>query len=246
MKAMIFAAGIGSRLKPLTDTKPKALIEVNGVTLLEHAVRRLQKFGINEIIINVHHFHRQVKGFLKKNKNFGADIKISDESGKLRDTGGGLKKASWFFNDGNPFLAYNVDVISDIDLSKMLEAHVKSFAVATIAVMKRETSRYFLFNNEMKLCGWINEQTGRTKISRESEKELEKYAFSGIQILNPKIFNMFSSQDCFSMTDLYLRISTYHKVCGYRHDNDFWLDLGKPELTEGAEIFLKNNPSYHG
>jgi len=235
MKAMIFAAGLGTRLKPLTDFKPKALVEVNGITLLEHAIMKLQHFGINEIIINVHHFSNQIIDFLKRKNNFGIHIEISDESDQLLDTGGGLKKASWFFKDNNPLLVYNVDVISDIDLDCMLRSHVQSGALATLAVRQRETSRYFLFNDDMNLCGWKNKKTNEQIISRNSSGNLIPLAFSGIHVVSPQLFKLMNENGKFSITEVYTRLSTYHDIKGFQHDTDFWIDLGKPESIEEAE-----------
>jgi NDP-sugar pyrophosphorylase family protein len=244
MKAMIFAAGLGTRLKPITDFKPKALVEVNGITLLEHTINRILLNGFNEIIINVHHFSDQIISFLKQRNNFGIRMEISDESGQLLDTGGGLKKAGWFFNDNEPFLVHNVDVISDIDLECMYQSHVQSNALATLAVRQRETSRYFLFNDEFKLCGWKNKKTGETKISSVNADSLISLAFSGIQVLDQSIFELITETGKFSMIDVYLRLSTYHKIIGFRHDNDYWIDLGKPDSLKEAENILNRDSSY--
>ena len=241
---MIFAAGLGTRLKPLTDIKPKALVEVNGKTMLEHAITKLQYFGVDEIIINVHHFSNQITDFLKRNKNFGIKIEISDESKQLLDTGGGLMKAEKFLNKTDPFFVYNVDVISDIDLGVMYRKHINTGSIATLAVQQRETSRYFLFNNELKLIGWKNESTGKIIVSRgSSSSNLTSLAFSGIHVISPRIFKLVKIAGKFSMTDVYLKLSTFQRINGYRHDNDFWMDLGKPENIAEAEKFLQNKKS---
>lgn len=228
MKAMIFAAGLGTRLRPLTNNKPKALIEAKGKTLLEIVIQRLQKFGFEEIVINVHHFADQITEYLKANNNFGINIEISDERDKLLDTGGGLKKAKSFFDD-QPFLIHNVDIISDINLEDLYKFHFNSKALATLAVKNRLSSRYFLFDDENKLCGWKNDKTGETIITNESRKELKPLAFSGIQIADPKIFNYMPDNDVFSIVDVYLKASKEEKILSYRDDESFWKDLGRIE-----------------
>jgi len=166
---MILAAGLGTRLKPFTEKHPKALYLFEGKTLLEHAIDHLKTAGIREIIVNVHHFARQIIEFLNEHRNFGLEISISDETGQLLETGGGVKKASWFFRDCNAAIIRNVDVISDLGLSKILECHRRSGSLATLAVRKRETSRYLLFDDEMQLCGWENIKTGQRLMVRETK-----------------------------------------------------------------------------
>jgi NDP-sugar pyrophosphorylase family protein len=184
MKAMILAAGLGIRLRPLTDKMPKALIKVEGKTLLERALLHLKANGISQVIINVHHLAPQIIKYLDINKNFGMKIAISDESDDLLDTGGGLDFASWFFDSQEPFVIRNVDVLSDLNLVKMLAFHRDGRALATLAVRNRETSRYFLFGKENNLlCGWENEKTGEKIIVRKEEQAPVKLAFSGIHVL---------------------------------------------------------------
>jgi NDP-sugar pyrophosphorylase family protein len=245
MKAMIFAAGLGTRLKPFTNYHPKALAEVNGITLLELAIRKLSSAGISDIIINVHHFSEQILDFLQQKNKFGINIEISDESDKLLDTGGGLKKASWFFNDNKSFLVYNVDVISDIDLDVLFHTHLQSGSIATLAVKHRSTARYFLFNDGNQLCGWQNVKTGEKKIARESIENLTPLAFSGIQLIHPSIFPLITEEGKFSMTDIYIRLATYHNITGYKHNEDIWMDLGKPENIEEASTYLRINPELY-
>lgn len=241
---MIFAAGLGTRLKPLTDTKPKALVEVNGKTMLEHAITKLKHFGVDEIIINVHHFSNQIIDFLKQNKNFEIKIDISDESKQLLDTGGGLMKVEKFLDKTESFFVYNVDVISDIDLGAMYRKHINTGSIATLAVQQRETSRYFLFNDDLKLIGWKNTNSDKQIISRgASDNNLTPLAFSGIHVISPRIFKLVKIAGKFSMTDVYLKLSTFQRINGYRHDNDFWIDLGKPENIKEAEKFLQNKKS---
>ena len=235
---MILAAGLGTRLKPLTDTTPKALIKINGRTLLELQIKKLKAEGFDEIIINVHHFAEQIIEFLKVNNKFGCKIDISDETNLLLETGGGLKKASHFFNDGKPFLIYNVDIISNINLKKLFEAHLQNNSIATVAVQDRDSSRKFLFDNEMVLCGWTNQKTGEQIISRKSESNFKQFAFSGIQIIDPKIFNYFPDKNIFSLVELYLEAAKQEKIKGFIHNQDELLDLGKIENIKKAEELL--------
>lgn len=239
MKAFILAAGLGTRLKPITDTKPKALVEVNGISLLELTIKRLIKSGFNQVIINVHHFADQIIEFLKEKNNFGIEIKISDERDLLLDTGGGLKKASWFFDDNKPFLVHNVDILSDIDLSQLYNHHLQSNSVATLAVQSRKSSRYFLFDEKKNLCGWKNEKTNEIKIPRNPVGLLTQFAFSGIQVLDPKIFSMMPGKDIFSLVELYLSIASNHPITYFNHDNSYFLDLGKKENLIEAEKFIQ-------
>jgi NDP-sugar pyrophosphorylase family protein len=232
MKAMILAAGLGTRLRPLTDTIPKALVKVNGVTLLEQSLIHLKKSGINQVIINVHHFAEQIIDFLKINHDFGMKITISDESGELLDTGGGLKKASWFFNDRQPFIVQNVDVISDLDLNKVLDYHIEMKCLAALVVKERETSRYFLFDDKLTLCGWENVKTREQLITKQTITTPRRFAFSGIQIIDPKIFNFITETGKFSLTGMYLRLSADHKVIGFIDKDSYWRDAGKKVPSE--------------
>lgn len=237
MKAMIFAAGLGTRLRPLTDDKPKALVEVGGMALLEIAIRRLKWFGVRRLIVNVHHFAELVERFLAERDNFGMEIAISDERSLLLNTGGGLKQARWFFDDGAPFLVQNVDVLSTLDLRALYEAHRRSAALATLAVRRRDTSRYLLFDEQRQLVGWQNRKSGATRWSRP-EQSAEAYAFSGIQVLSPAIFEYFPEEAVFSTIDLFLEVAKTETVIGYPHEEDAWLDVGKlPALAE-AEALL--------
>lgn len=242
-KAMIFAAGMGTRLQPLTLLKPKALAEIDGITLLEYAIRNLKSYGFDEIIINVHHFADQVIEFLKSKNNFGIKISISDERNKLLDTGGGLKNASCFFDDNKPFLVYNVDVLTDLNLRGLYVSHLKSNALATLAVRNRKTSRYFLFDQNDSLCGWKNMATNEIKIKCTSISKLRPFAFSGIQVINHDLFNMMSAyNDCFSITDVYLNFCASYKIKAYNHDKSFWMDLGTVEhINQADELLSKYN-----
>ena len=227
MRAMILAAGLGTRLKPITNNIPKALVKVGNVTLLEICIKNLKMQEIADIIINVHHFAEQIINFLAENNNFGVNISISDETGKLLNTGGGLKKAAWFFNDDKPFLLHNVDIISNLNLKTLYDLHINSNATATLAVRKRGSGRYLLFNSENILCGWKNVETNEI-ISYVDVKLLEKYAFSGIHIIDPKIFSLMPNEKVFSMIDLYLKVMNSNHIHGYIDKDSFWMDVGNP------------------
>ena len=226
MKAMILAAGLGTRLRPLTDNHPKALVEIAGRTLLEITLARLRDVGVGDVIINVHHFAEMVQEYLRAKNNFGMHIEVSRED-VLLDTGGGLKKAAWFFADGGPFFVRNVDVISDLDLNRLKEYHQSSNALASLVVRKRETSRYFLFDKEHRLCGWTNQQIGERIISVKPVGGAEMFGFSGIQIINPEIFSMVTEDGRFSLTNLYLRLAKDQLIKGYLDTDSIWKDAGK-------------------
>jgi NDP-sugar pyrophosphorylase family protein len=244
MKAMIFAAGFGTRLRPLTNNIPKALVKVGNTTLLELAIANLKKFNINEIIINVHHFGDQIINFLNEN-NFGVDIQVSDERELLLDTGGGLKKCAEYFAGTDPFLLYNVDIISDIDINEMLKYHNTSNSLATLAVRNRDTSRYLLFDENNVLSGWKNIKTGEILNSRINQGILNSFAFSGIHIINPEIFDLMPGENIFSIIKLYLKLSIDHTICGYNHTKSEWLDVGKLDSIEDAESLIsKMNINY--
>lgn len=245
MRAMILAAGFGTRLKPLTDSTPKALIKINNQTLLELQIKKLKAEGFDQIIINVHHFADRIKVYLQQNNFFDCSIEISDENKKLLDTGGALKKAAHFFSDGKPFLVYNVDILSNINLKKFIEAHFASSSITTLAVQDRKSSRKFLFDKNMTLCGWMNEKTSERIISKGDETEFSSYAFSGIQVIDPRLFKLFPDKDVFSLVELYLSAAKQDKINGYVHDEDEWMDLGKIEnLNQAEEQFDKFRNTY--
>jgi NDP-sugar pyrophosphorylase family protein len=229
MKSMIFAAGLGTRLKPITDSIPKALVEVNGKTLLEININNLVSYGFNEIIINVHHFADKVIEYLESRNNFGIRIEISDERDFLLNTGGGLKKAKWFFDDGLPFLVYNVDILSSINLEAMYKYHCEENSLATLAVRSRTTERYFLFDNDNLLCGWRNNKTNEERITRPLIQMKRQLAFSGVHVISPAIFSLMPGEKVFSMVDLYLNLSSSNKIVGFLHNESTWMDIGKPE-----------------
>ncbi len=235
---MIFAAGLGTRLNDETSDKPKALVDVGGKTLLQHAIEKLKKEGVSEIVINVHHFSKLVISFLKNN-DFGIKIHISDETEKLLDTGGGLKKAAVFFAGNEPILIYNVDIISNLNLKLLLNDHLKTKALVTLAVRNRETQRYFKFDQNKQLVGWINKKNGETKISRpENFENAIVMAYSGIHIVQPEIFSLMPETDRFSITNFYLELAKTHSIKGYFDDSDLWMDVGKPEqLKEARRLY---------
>lgn len=233
MKAMIFAAGLGTRFKPWTDKHPKALALVNGKSLLQRNIEYLQQYGITEVIVNVHHFADQVMDAVGKNNGWGSKVTISDEKSELLETGGGLKKASWYF-DQAPFLVINADVLTDLDLKKMMDYHHRFKPLATLAVTSRKTSRYFLFDEHDDLCGWGNTNTGEEKISRE-EKKMTHKAFSGIHIIEPGIFSSIKQSGKFSIVDTYLDLSKTLTIKGFDHSGSKFVDVGKPESVAVAE-----------
>jgi NDP-sugar pyrophosphorylase family protein len=243
MKAMILAAGLGTRLRPLTNDRPKALVEVAGHTLLEITLRRLASFGIREVIVNVHHFADMVVDYLDKNNNFDMRVEISREDDVLLDTGGGLKQAEWFFlQDGpaqEPFLLHNVDVISTIDFARMLTLHRDHDALATLAVQQRDTSRHLLFDERGRLCG---RQTGTNppEVVRSSQ-QLTPLAFSGIHILSPQLLSLITEQGVFSIITTYLRLAAEeHRIIAFRADEYYWRDLGRPENVTQAATDLQH------
>jgi mannose-1-phosphate guanylyltransferase len=221
MKAMVLAAGLGTRLRPLTDSRPKALVEVGGRTLLEITLSRLKSFGVRDVIVNVHHFPDMIVEYLKAKENFGTHIEISREE-VLLDTGGGLKKAGWFFqnNSAEPFILHNVDVITDIDLHRMLEFHQKHQPLATMAMQKRKTSRYLLFDAEGRLCGK----------SSTPDPGFQSLGFSGIHVISPRLVSMMPSEQVFSIITCYLDLAARgEKILAFPADEYSWKDMGRPE-----------------
>lgn len=283
MKAMILAAGLGTRLRPLTDTRPKALVEINGRTLLEITLTRLRAFGVNEVIINVHHFSGMVVDYLKSHNNFGMRIEISREDDLLLDTGGGLKKAAWFFLDeklrapgfrflkpgssrppAEPFLLHNVDVISTIDLHRMLQFHNEHKALATLAVQSRQSSRLLLFNDQSQLVGRAapgstaskenvipSEARNRGKVTTQPSLDQTvqsaasltsalSLAFSGIHIISPRLLPMLTEEGVFSIIDSYIRLAAQgERILAFRADEYYWRDLGRPADLQQAALDLE-------
>jgi len=241
MKAMILAAAMGTRLRPLTDHRPKALVEVAGRTLLEITLARLRTFGISDVIINVHYFADMILKYLEKNDNLGMRIEISREE-VLLDTGGGLKKAAYFFREqSEPFILHNVDVISTIDLGRMVQFHAENQALATLAMQDRKTSRYLLFDEARQLCGRRSGSDEKTELVRSSQP-VQALAFSGIHVISPRIFSMMSEEGVFSIIQSYLRLAAQgEKILGFRVDEYYWRDLGRPEnVVQAAEDFKHN------
>jgi NDP-sugar pyrophosphorylase family protein len=237
MKAMIFAAGLGTRLRPLTNDRPKALVEVLGKTLLQHAIEHLKRFGITDIVINIHHFGERVLEVLESNQNFGCNIIISDERAALLETGGGLLNAKAHFEGEGALVIYNVDVLSNIDLLEMRQYHQENKALATLATRSRESSRYLLFNEHQELCGWTNTKTKAIRHVRPANS-IQQYAFSGIHIIKPALLELITQEGKFSITDTYLDLAAQHKIIAYPHDQDYWFDVGKPERLAAATTFL--------
>lgn len=238
MKAMILAAGLGTRLMPLTADKPKALVEIGGKTLLEYCIDNLISQGFNHIVINVHHFAPMIYEFLSKRK-FSASIFISDESDRLLDTGGGIIHARQFLDGDEPFLVHNVDIISDINLKELVEIHKTKDALATLAVSRRESSRVFLFDEDMLLSGWRNMLTGKSIFPNMHKTVLDAYAFAGIHVISPQIFELISTQGVFSIVDAYLNLCKDNRIVGLCLDNNFILDVGKPDsLIQAQRFFL--------
>jgi len=237
MRAIIFAAGLGTRLRPITDTMPKALVPVKGHPLLEIAILRLKAAGCRDIIVNIHHFGEQIIDFLAANDHFGINIQVSDERDLLLDTGGGLKKARWFL-EKEPFLVTNADALTNLDLAQFYQTHLQNDALATLAVRQRESSRYFLFNQERQLCGWSNVKTEETRLAR-MEENLQPWCFSGIHAMSPRIFDFFPTDvSVFSIIDTYLgAAATRERILAYPHNEDIWMDVGKiPQLEKAGEI----------
>ena len=227
VSAMIFAAGLGTRLYPLTSNKPKALIEVNGKTLLASVIEKIIENDIHHIVVNVHHFREQIIQFIVSQTDYDAEIFISDEGEQLLETAGGLKYASSFFNESDHILLYNVDILSSINLKKMLDTHIKTNALATLAVKKRDSSRYFIFDSEkMTLCGWKNYQTEDCVQKIESDNPIE-LAFSGIHFVKQEIIKLIPPFKKLSFTPLYLDLCKNQKIFGYNHSDDQWKDVGK-------------------
>ena len=233
MKAMILAAGLGTRFKPWTDNHPKALAKVNGVSLLERNMRYLHSFGIREILVNVHHFADQIRDAIIANDGWGNNISISDETDEVLETGGGLKKAQAFFDQGS-FILMNVDILTDMDLGKMISVHEETKPLATLAVTNRKSSRYFLFDNNNRLSGWRNTKTGEEKISI-SKPGLQEKAFSGIHLISPQIFPLMHQQGKFSIVDVYLDLAAEKTILGFDHTGSRLVDVGRTESVTAAE-----------
>lgn len=234
MKAMIFAAGLGTRLRPFTDHQPKALFPIQKRTLLELCITKLKKHGCDEIVINVHHFSDLVRDYLKANNNFGCTIHLSNEDEELLNTGGGLKKASCFLRGNEPFLLINVDILTDLDLDLLLDFHKKNNALVSLAVQDRETSRYLLFDASNQLGGWEDVRKEKKICVRTSART--RLAFSGIHVVDPRIFDLITEDGSFSIIDLYLRLAASERIFGFDHSLSNWFDVGKIDHVYEAEL----------
>jgi MurNAc alpha-1-phosphate uridylyltransferase len=233
MQAMIFCAGLGTRFKPWTDTHPKALAIVNGKSLLQRNVEYLQRYGITDVIVNVHHFGDQIVREIRRNKGWGSNISISDESDVVLETGGGLLKAKDLLHPGNEFITLNVDILTDLDLDEFIGYHLAMEPLVTLAVSTRASSRSFTFTEDNRLGGWKNLTTGEEKIKIDGH--LTPLAFSGISIFNYDFFNHLKLNGKFSLVDAYLSLAAQHTILGYRHNPGKWVDVGRPESVAVAE-----------
>jgi len=236
---MILAAGLGTRLKPFTDNHPKALAPVNGKTLLQRNIEYLQQYGFDDLIINVHHFTEQITDIILQNNGWGSKITISDESDMVLETGGGLLKAAHFFKETNlPFLLMNVDILTDLDLHKMLEFHQQHQALATLAIRRRETSRYLLFDEKNRMVGWKNIKTNETKQVRDCSSP-SLFAFSGVHIIQPDFFKFITLTGKFSMIDAYLELAKTYDIIGFDHSESKMIDVGNmASMLEAEKLFI--------
>ncbi|HZI52920.1 MAG TPA: sugar phosphate nucleotidyltransferase [Chitinophagaceae bacterium] len=236
--AMIFSAGLGTRFKPWTDKHPKALALVNGKSLLQRNIEYLQQYGIKEVIVNVHHFAEQIIETIKKNNGWGSHIIISDETDEVLETGGGLFKAKDLFTPGEKFITCNVDILTDLNLVKLIAFHEKYKPLISFGVTNRKTSRNFLFDETKRLCGWINNNTGEQRIVIQKEN-LQQKAYSCVVVFEYDIFDLMPFSGKFSLTDVYLELAKNHTILGYDHSGDKFVDVGKPDSIAVAEsLFL--------
>ncbi len=237
--AMLFAAGLGTRLKPFTDKHPKALAMVNDKTLLQLNIEYLQQFGIRKVVVNVHHFSDQIKKIVEENNGWGSEVIISDESNEVLETGGGLLKAAPFFQGYENIVLMNVDILTNLHLDEMMSNHSSSKALVTLAVTKRDTSRYFIFNQQNELCGWMNNKTNEIKgVEHFDEPKHQKLAFSGIHIIQQKMLSLIKQTGKFSLVDVYLDLMKTQSIKAFDHRDDLLIDVGKPEnLSLAATMF---------
>ena len=237
MKAMIFAAGLGTRFKPWTDKHPKALALVNGKSLLQRNIEYLQQYNITNVVVNVHHFAEQIIEAIKKNKGWGSNVVISDETNEVLETGGGLLNARKLLEGNEPFITLNVDILTDLDLNKLITFHKQHKPLVSFAVTNRKTSRYFLFDENNRLCGWRNTKTGEERISIAKEGLIEK-AYSCVVVFEPEVFSLMRHSGKFSLVETYLDLASSHTILGYDHSNDKLVDVGKPESVAVAEKYF--------
>jgi N-acetyl-alpha-D-muramate 1-phosphate uridylyltransferase len=238
IKAMIFSAGLGTRFKPWTDTHPKALAIVNGKSLLQRNIEYLRQYGITDVVVNVHHFPEQIIEAIKINKGWGSNVVISDESDEVLETGGGLMNARYLLESDKPFISLNVDILTNLNLNKLMSFHQQHKPLVTFGVTNRKSSRVLLFDKDNRLCGWKNLQTGQEKISIDKPHIVEK-AYSCVVIYQPEIFSLIKQTGKFSIMDTYLDLAAEHVILGYDHSGDNLVDVGKPESVAVAEkLFL--------
>jgi MurNAc alpha-1-phosphate uridylyltransferase len=237
-RAIVFSAGLGTRFKPWTDTHPKALAIVNGKSLLQRNIEYLQQYGIKDVVVNVHHFPQQIIDAINNNQGWGSNVIISDESDEVLETGGGLVKARKLLDGDKPFLSLNVDILTNLDLHKLMAFHHHHKPLVTFGVSNRKSSRVLLFDNDNRLCGWKNVSTDETKISIDKPGLIEK-AYSCVVIYEPKIFDLIRQQGKFSIMDTYLDLAAEHLILGYDHSGDKLVDVGKPESVAVAEALFQ-------
>ena len=238
MKAMIFSAGLGTRFKPWTDAHPKALALVNGKSLLQRNIEYLQQYGITEVVVNVHHFAEQVREAIDKNNGWGSRIIISDESAEVLETGGGLLKARHLLEGDEPFITLNVDILTNLDINKLLAFHQQHKPLISFGVTDRKTSRYFLFDETNRLCGWKNTQTEQQKIAI-GKNDLQPKAYSCVVVFEPQVFSLIRERGKFSLTETYLDLAADNLILGFEHSGDKFIDVGKPESVAIAETLFK-------
>jgi NDP-sugar pyrophosphorylase family protein len=241
-KALILSAGLGSRLRPVTSDRPKALVCVDGIPLIDYAIQHCRHFGIRHFIINVHHFADQIIQHLNKRNYPDTVIEFSDESHALLETGGGIKKAGWFLSESDEILAYNVDILTNLNIEKMIAFHREKRPLATLALRNRKTSRYILIDQSTRMVGWKNMSTNETLIKVVPHSRIKPYGFSGIQILSPEILSLFKDYpERFSIMDAYINLCREHLILSYPHDKDFWMDIGKLDMLAEADKILSEN-----
>lgn len=236
---MIFSAGLGTRFKPWTDKHPKALALVNGKSLLQRNIEYLQQYNITDVVVNVHHFSSQVVDAIEKNKGWGSKVVISDESEQLLETGGGMLHAKHLLQDSHPFITLNVDILTDLDISKLVAFHKQNKAFIAFGITDRKTSRYFLFDEKDRLCGWRNVQSGEEKIVI-NKNHMHQMAYSCVSVFSPDVFKYINQQGKFSITEPYLSLANDHLILGYDHTGDKLVDVGKPESVAVAERLFKD------
>lgn len=244
MKAMVFAAGLGTRLRPLTNDMPKALVPLHGVPMLERVIRNIISCGITDVVVNIHHFGNQIIEFLAKNNNFGINITISDERNLLLDTGGGILRAQSLLDGDEPFLVHNADIFTDINLNDIISHHINSDADVTLLVKQRATQRYLVFNPHWRMQGWTNIATGEVKPSTLTiDATHQLMAFGGIHVISPSIFpalKQFATEPKFSIMPFYIANCSKLNIQGYCPNGYNWFDIGKIETLHQAETFIEN------